>query len=145
VQVALAGDGALTGRLAGRPGCLLLGRLADSRAFLCALDAFAFPSHQEALPFAQLEAMAAGCALVASRVGGIPEAVQDGVSGLLVPRGTREAPPRLRRIADDPALASRLGLAARARVAATFPVERMVEGVLAVYRGLDKAGAGPML
>jgi glycosyltransferase involved in cell wall biosynthesis len=144
MRVALAGEGSLIGRLSGR--CLLLGHLADPRPFLRALDAFAFPSHQEALPFAVLEAMAAARPVVASRVGGIPEAVEDGVSGLLVEAGDRRAlGASLRTLAADPGLARRLGEAGRARVERAFSAARMVEETLAVYRGLDRKASGPML
>ena len=146
VQVALAGEGSLAPRLAGRPGASLLGRVSDPRAFLRALDAFAFPSHQEALPFALLEAMAAALPIVATAVGGIPEAVEDGVSGLLVPARRPDAlASALRRMADDPDLGRRLGEGARVRVEREFSAERMVEGTLEVYRRLDKAGGRPML
>ena len=145
VQVALAGRGTIEQELAGR-GCLLLGALEDPRPFLRALDVFAFPSHQEALPFALLEAMAAGCPIVATRVGGIPEAVEDEVSGLLVPpKEPGRLAGALRRILSDPGLARRLGDAARARAEREFSADRMVEETLAVYRRLDNARAEPML
>ena len=144
VQVALAGEGSLASRLSGR--CLLLGQLADPRPFLRALDVFAFPSHQEALPFAVLEAMAASRPVVATRVGGIPEAVEDRVSGLLVPpRDPPALAAALRRLAEEPGLARALGQAARARVERDFSAAGMVERTLAVYRRLDKRVSEPML
>src|SRR5688572_13193280 len=137
LQVALAGEGSLS-----PPGCLRLGRVADPRPFLRALDAFVFPPHQEALPFALLEAMAAALPVIATAVGGIPEAVEDGVCGLLVPpRAPRDLAAALRRLHGEPGLAGRLGLAARARVVREFSAAGMVEGTVAVYRELDKARA----
>jgi glycosyltransferase involved in cell wall biosynthesis len=110
VEVALAGEGSLAAALAGRPRCRLHGRVADPRSFLAGLDVFAFPSHQEAMPLALLEAMAAGLPVVATRVGGIPEAVEDGISGLLVPPHRPDLlGAALARIAADPAGARRLG------------------------------------
>ena len=145
-QVVLAGEGSLGPQLAGQPRCLLLGRLEDPRPFLRSLDVFAFPSHQEALPLALLEAMAAGLPVVATRVGGIPEAVEDEATGLLVPpKDPERMAAALHRLAADPALARRLGDAARARAARAFSAEGMVERTLAVYRLLDTGGRGPML
>jgi len=145
LRVALAGEGSLRSALAARTDGLVLGPLSDPRPFLRSLDVFAFPSHQEALPLAVLEAMAAGLPLVATRVGGIPEAVEDEETGLLVPpRDPERLAAALRRLAEDPALARRLGEAARARVCREFSAERMVEQTLAVYR-LDNAAPEPML
>ncbi len=146
LQVVLAGEGSLGAELAGRPGCLLLGPLPDPRAFLRSLDVFALPSHQEALPLALLEAMAAGLPIVATAVGGIPEAVENEGTGLLVPPGDPEKlASALRRLARDPGLAGRLGEAARRSAERHFSADRMVEQTLAVYRRLDIAGARPML
>ena len=64
-----------------------LGFRRDVRALLSLADLVVLPSYHEAFPRVVLEAMAAGKPIVASRVGGIPEAVEDGVSGLLVPPG----------------------------------------------------------
>jgi glycosyltransferase involved in cell wall biosynthesis len=58
---------------------------------LTASDVFAFPSHAEGLPGAVCEAMLSGRAVVASAVGGIPEIVQDGETGLLVPKANPAA------------------------------------------------------
>lgn len=89
----------------------------------------------EGLPLTILEAMAAGLPVVASRVGGTPEAVEDGKTGLLVPP---KDPPALaeamHRILSDPALAEAMGRAGRARVERLFTVERMVREISAIYR-----------
>src|SRR5262249_24656144 len=69
----------------------LAGRRGDVRELLRAADVFVFPSLYEAVGIALLEAMASGLPVVASRTGGIPEVVEDGASGRLVPPGDAEA------------------------------------------------------
>jgi len=93
-----------------------------------------FPSRQEGLPVALLEAMAHGCPVVATRVGGIPQLVEDGRSGLLVPprdpaalRGAIEA------LLADPGLGRRLGDEARRRVRSLCSWERVTDATLAAY------------
>jgi glycosyltransferase involved in cell wall biosynthesis len=128
IRLAVAGDGPLRPQLerAGAGGDLLissLGRLpsADVPAFLAAVDVLAVPSYDEGLPRAVLEGMAMRVPVVASTAGGIPEAIEDEESGLLVPTGDDEAlATALERILDDPALASRLGNGGRRRVIDEF-------------------------
>jgi glycosyltransferase involved in cell wall biosynthesis len=79
-------------------------------------DVFVLPSLSEGMPNAMLEAMANGRAVVATRVGGVPDVVTDGEDGLLVPAGDPERLAQAAcRLLDDPALRERLGEAARAR------------------------------
>ncbi len=81
-----------------------------------------------------LEAMAAARPVVATPVGGTPELVVDGETGLLVPAGDVDAlADALRRLLDDPELAARMGEAGRRRVEERFTAERMVERVLELY------------
>jgi glycosyltransferase involved in cell wall biosynthesis len=101
----------------------LLGRLpaSDVPRFLAAVDVLALPSHDEGLPRVVLEAMAMRVPVVASSVGGIPEAVENGSSGLLVPAGDSKAfAAALGRVLANPSLASRLGEAGRRRVVDEF-------------------------
>jgi glycosyltransferase involved in cell wall biosynthesis len=69
----------------------LLGWRTDIPDVLAASDLFALTSLQEGMPLAILEAMSAGCPVVATEVGGIPEVVRDGITGLLVPPGDADA------------------------------------------------------
>ncbi|MFN8543333.1 MAG: glycosyltransferase family 4 protein [Candidatus Binatia bacterium] len=106
----------------------------DIAACLAAADVVAMPSLQEGLGVAALEAMAAGRPVVASRVGGLAEVVQDGESGLLVPPGDAGAlAAALARLERETGLGARLGEAARAAVAARYTTARMAEGTLACY------------
>ncbi|HWH30025.1 MAG TPA: glycosyltransferase family 4 protein, partial [Mycobacteriales bacterium] len=86
-------------------------------------------------PFGQvvIEAMAAGCAVIASKAGGPAEVVTDGADGLLVPPGDAALLAAvLRRLADDEALRHRLGRAAR-QTALSYSPTRTADGVMAVY------------
>ncbi|HEY0778736.1 MAG TPA: glycosyltransferase family 4 protein [Gemmatirosa sp.] len=112
----------------------LLGPRDDIPDLLAAADVFAMPSLNEALPMALLEAMFSGTAIVASAVGGIPEAVRDGREGLLVAPGDIHAlAAALARVVGDVRLRGRLGDAARARARAEYGVERMVTAHEALY------------
>lgn len=98
---------------------------------------FVLPSHAEALPVSLLEAMAAGCAVIATRVGGIPDLVEHGVNGLLVPpRDPGALALALRTVLDDPELAARLGRGARATVAERYTLEQALERLEQVYGAL---------
>jgi len=98
---------------------------------------FCLPSHAEGLPMALLEAMAAGKAVVASRVGAIPEALLDGVNGLMVP--PRDAPAlatALARVLDDAGLQQNLGARARATVERHYSTEAICGRLAAIYNDL---------
>jgi glycosyltransferase involved in cell wall biosynthesis len=102
-----------------------------------AIDVFAMPSIWEGFGLVLLEAMAAGRPIVASRVATIPEVVVDGETGLLVPPGEPLAlAEALAQLADQPALASRLGEAGRQRLRRHFSVEKMVGDTELLYREL---------
>jgi glycosyltransferase involved in cell wall biosynthesis len=113
----------------------LLTHREDIPNLLAAADVFVMPSLWEGLPLALLEAMLAGKAIVASRISGIPEAVTDGVEGLLTTAGDvaslKEALGRLLR---DSELRARLGSAALTRARREFTVEAMVDAYESVYR-----------
>ncbi|HKY31764.1 MAG TPA: glycosyltransferase family 4 protein, partial [Candidatus Polarisedimenticolia bacterium] len=99
----LAGEGSLEHEVRRRteapgPRVVALGREEDLPGFMASIDLFALPSHQEAMPLALLQAMSAARPIVASRVGGIPEALGEGAAGRLVEPGRPEA---LARALDD--------------------------------------------
>ncbi len=109
----------------------------DVPALLSSFTVAVMPSLNEALSNVLLESMAAGAPVVATRVGGTPEAVQDGVNGLLVPPG--EPLPLANAICEllaNPPLAARLGEAARRSIDERFSMTRMVAATEQLYRSL---------
>jgi hypothetical protein len=92
------------------------------------------PSDEEGFPNAILEGMAAGLPVVATRVGGTPELVVDGVTGILVPpRSPADLAAAVSRLLADAELADGMGAAGRERAAREFPLGRMVERTEALY------------
>lgn len=110
------------------------GFVEEARALLGEADVFALPSRREAFGSSLLEAMDAGVPVVATRVGGIPEVVEDGQNGVLVPP---ERPDRLadavERLLGDRRLRARLASAAE-RSLARFEAPRVADEVEEVYR-----------
>jgi len=104
-----------------------LGNREDVDEILCAADAFLLPSNYEAFGLAALEAMACGVPVVASRVGGVPELIQDGVTGFLVgPDEYEEGGERLHQILSDPATSARLREAGLQSVRDNFTADAVV-------------------
>lgn len=118
-----------------------LGAVQPIEEFLRALDIFVLPSTAaEAFPRAVLEAMACGIPVVATASGGVPEAVEEGRTGFLVPPGDPEAmADRMRRLIEDPGLRLRLGRGGRLRAEALFGVENNTSRTVRVYEELWKA------
>ena len=111
------------------------GHRSNVKEILANSDVFAFPSFMEASPNAVMEAMAAGIPVVATNVGGIPEVIVHGESGLLVPPAdSRSLAEALVRVLSDSSMATRLGAAGRATVESRFGFERMVGEFEALYR-----------
>ena len=109
----------------------------DVLGCLKSFDLFAMSSVTEGLGTALLDAMACGKAIVATRTGGIPEVVDDGVTGKLVaPRDHAAMAQAILELLDDHPGRERMGDAGRARVEASFTVERMIAGTAAVYARL---------
>jgi hypothetical protein len=95
---------------------------------------FVMPSYYETFGISCLEAMAFGLPVVATRAGGLPEVVEDGVTGLLVPSGDSAAlADAICRLLADADLRRRLGEAGRERVVSQFTAERTVQETLAIY------------
>jgi len=120
-----------------------VGHVADERRLASAYRearALVLPSDYEAFGLVLLEALAQGTAVVASRVGGIPEIVEDGRSGLLVPVGSAPAlAEALVRLWDEPELARRLGDTGRTTVVPRYTWTAVAERIEQIYREV----AGP--
>jgi glycosyltransferase involved in cell wall biosynthesis len=113
----------------------LTGARSDIARLLSAFDAFALPSRTEGLPLVLLEAMASELPVVATSVGGIPDLVGSGVTGLLVPPSDIPAMrAALFSLAESPALSHELGGAARRRVLALHSVDAMARAYGHLYQ-----------
>jgi len=105
--------------------------------WLARAQCFCLPSHDEGLPMAMLEAMAAGKAMVVTAVGGIPDVIVSGVNGLLVPpRAPAALAQALAQLLDDAAACERMGSAARRTVEQRFSAARMVDQLVLLYQQL---------
>ena len=117
--------------------CLYLGYQEDVAPWYAAFDAVVLASVNEGTPVSVIEALAAARPVVATRVGGVPDVVRDGVDGFLVASGDVEAlAERLHRLAGDRALREQMGAAGRARVLPRYAVSRLVDDVDRLYRSL---------
>jgi glycosyltransferase involved in cell wall biosynthesis len=140
----MVGDGpdrAAVEELAGELGivrdCLFAGYQQDVGPFFAAFDVFVLPSGNEGTPVTAIEALASGCPVVATRVGGVPDVVDDGVDGFLVaPAAVGELAARLAELARDPELRARMGAAGRERMQTRYAVDRLVDDVDRLYREL---------
>jgi glycosyltransferase involved in cell wall biosynthesis len=110
----------------------------DKTALLTRASVYVLPSYNEGLPMSVLEAMAAGLPVISTPIGGIPEAVTDGVEGNLVKPGDVDAfSAALRRLLSDPSLRRQMGEAARLKVETVFSMDRIVPQIEALYRELS--------
>ncbi len=144
VRLACVGDGpertaleALVVELGLREHVRLLGWREDVPAVLVAAEVLCLPSlSNECLPYAILEAMQAGLAVVSTDVAGIPEMVLDGVTGSVVPPGDAGAlAAALRQLATRPQERERRGAAGQARVAEHFTLTAMTERMTSLWAG----------
>jgi glycosyltransferase involved in cell wall biosynthesis len=140
LRLEIFGDGSLRGELEARARRLALdvefhGRVPDVRERLEGLDVFVLPSRDENLPMALLEAMAAAVPPVATRVGGVPELIVDGESGLLVAvddvAGLAGA---IESLAAEPERRERLARQAARRVADRFEAGSLGRRMVELYR-----------
>jgi glycosyltransferase involved in cell wall biosynthesis len=116
---------------------VFLGHREDTDELLQAVDVFVLPSLSEGIPMALLEAMAASRAVVASRVGGIPEIVEDGFEGFLVePMDVDSLAERCRQLIESPDVARKMGEQARKRVERDFSATAMADRVALLYKEL---------
>jgi glycosyltransferase involved in cell wall biosynthesis len=114
--------------------CRFLGVREDIADVLAAADVVVLPSLSEGFPFVLLEALAMGCPVVASRVNGVPELIEDHKTGLLVPpRDPQALAAAIRVILSDPTAASKMGAAGRAVVRERFTVDHMVADTTAIF------------
>lgn len=116
------------------PRVRMPGFRADGRRLMGTMDVFLMTSEFEGLPIALLEAMTLGKPVVSTRVGGIPEVVETGVTGLLAPVGALdELTSSVTRLLDDASLRTRLGAAGAAKVESEYHVQRRVRAIENLY------------
>jgi glycosyltransferase involved in cell wall biosynthesis len=112
---------------------IFAGHREDVQRLLAAADIFVLPSRYEGFGLAVVEAMAAGVPVVASRVGGVPEIIRDGIDGILVPGGDAEAlAGAIATLAADASVRQRLGRAGHAR-SQDFSREKMLAAYYRLY------------
>ncbi|MDP3902077.1 MAG: glycosyltransferase family 4 protein, partial [bacterium] len=106
----------------------------DASRYLKNFDIFALPSIKEGLPYVILEAGLAGLPVVASNIGGIPEIIEDGKSGLLTPPKNSEAlTEAIKRLIDDKNLRDTLAANLHEKIKTEFSVEKMLNATMTTY------------
>jgi glycosyltransferase involved in cell wall biosynthesis len=140
-HLVLVGDGparaeleaavAATGEAA--PYIHVLGRRMDVDRLFSAFDVFALSSISEGLPLVVPEAMASELPIIATSVGGLPDIIEDGLTGLLCPVEEFALRNSLESLQKDPSRARGMGAAARTRSLSHFSAQRMIEEYLRLY------------
>jgi glycosyltransferase involved in cell wall biosynthesis len=141
LRLLVVGDGyarerleALTRELALGDAVIFAGHRPDARALMRRVALVVHPARFEGLPYALIEAMEAGRAIVAARAGGVPEAVVGSVNGIIVEPGDADAlAAAVLRLVQDDTLRGSFERGARARYASMFSAAHMAEQTLAVY------------
>ncbi|MGH7744720.1 MAG: glycosyltransferase [Candidatus Dormibacteria bacterium] len=141
VHFIFVGDGSLRARLedqvheAKLESCVhFVGRRSDVADLLSCGDLFVFPSLAEGLPNALLEAAAAGLAIVATTIGGIPEIIENNLNGILIPPGDSQALANASlRLLKDREISERFGRAAQQTMQAKFGFEQLADALTRLY------------
>lgn len=149
-RLLIVGSGYMEGELKRRAAdrglgesCRFEANSPNPAAHLRAIDIFVLPSRSEALSNSLLEAMACGCAAVASKVGGNPELVEAGESGLLFESGNvADLAGKLELLAGDATLRWRLGEAAAERARRNFNVSRLGQEMSDLYQEMIETSGG---
>ena len=144
IHVVLIGDGELRAELEARAEALgmadavhFAGWRRDLASVYADLDAVVISSHNEGTPASLIEAMATGCPVIATRVGGVPDMIVDGRTGRLVPPGDREAlAAALLALFREPELTTRMAKLARERTLERHQATRLVGDIDWLYREL---------
>ncbi len=144
IMVLIIGDGVLRESLQKKveglgigPMVRFLGHRADIARIMAASDLIVLPSLSETLGLVLAEAQAAGKAVIATNIGGIPEVVENGVTGMLIPPSDSPALARaIVQLVQNPAQCQEMGKKGRERVDRVFPTQRMVAQTLEIYQGL---------
>ena len=132
----------LAKRLGLEPCIKFLGFRRDAAHLMYAFDAFVLPSWIEGMPVTILEAMAAGKPVVATPVGGVPELVVDGETGILVPpRDPDQLAKAIIDLLHNPEVAGRMGQSGTARLRREFSQEKMFDQVNALYQALSPSAS----
>ncbi len=153
LEVHLVGDGpsrseleSAAAKLPARVIVRFHGFRSDLPELLPGADLVVLPSKNEGMSLALIEAMAAGCAIVATSVGGTPDLITHDVTGILVPGDDpRALAEGISRALSDNALRGRLGAAARERALARHSIERVVDQHARLYRDLVGSSAGTLV
>jgi glycosyltransferase involved in cell wall biosynthesis len=151
LYVLLAGDGPLRGELTAlveslgvQDRLLMLGYRSDASDVIAALEVAVSSSAYEGSPLAVMEYMESARPIVATRVGGVPDLIEDGVNGLLVDAADEAGlAAAIGRMLADPEAARRMGEAARERRRREFTVDLMVRRFEALYERLSNGGGLP--
>ncbi|MBI2121709.1 MAG: glycosyltransferase family 4 protein [Candidatus Sungbacteria bacterium] len=112
----------------------ITGFIPDAEKYLTAFDIFVLPSLKEGLPYTLLEAMAAGLPAIATRVGGIPDIIQNNENGLMVPPSDPQAlSTALKTLIENTVIRARLGKQANRTVKTKFTLNAMIEKTISLY------------
>lgn len=121
--------------------CDFLGWVAgeDKEGLFGKAGIYCLPSKNEAMPMSVMEAMAHGLPVISTRVGGVPQLIEDGVDGLLMEVDDVEGlSGLLLKLAGSPELRGEIGLAGRAKIERKFSVQASIDGLVEIYQELYK-------